>query len=107
MVKVQWLDQAREHVYAIYTYYCRHASLRVATNLKNEILSSTKQLTLFPHSGSPEPLAEGLDKEYRFVLVRRTWKIIYYIEDNQCLISCVWDTRNNPELLPKILLGEA
>ena len=107
MVKVLWLDQAREHVYDIYTYYCNHASVRVATDLKHEILSSTKQLKMFPHSGAPEPLAAESDKEYRYVLVRRTWKIIYYVEDNQCVVSCVWDTRNNPELLPKILFGEA
>lgn len=100
MVTIKWSPQAKNHLHAIYQYYREHASVTVANRIKANILASTKQLEIFPLSGSYEPLAEGWDEEIRYVWVRKHWKVIYAVRDAVCIITCVWDTRNNPELLP-------
>ncbi len=103
MVIIKWSPQAKNHLRIIYQYYREHASVTVANRIKAAILDSTKQLEIFPHSGAYEPLAESWNEEIRYLWVRKHWKVIYAVRDAVCIITCVWDTRNNPELLPSQL----
>ena len=100
MVNVNWSPQAKNHLRAIYQYYRLHASATIANKIKANILASTKQLELFPHSGAYEPIAEGWEDEIRYLWVRKHWKVIYAVRDEVCIVTCVWDVRNNPALLP-------
>ena len=100
MVKVAWSPQAKSHLRAIHQYYRTHVSDVVANRIKARIIDSTKQLETFPHSGALEPIAEEWEEEIRYLWVPRHWKVIYAVLDDACVITCIWDTRNNPALLP-------
>ncbi len=53
--------------------------------------------------GSLEPALFGMKYEYRFLLVKPYFKIIYRIENETIFIITVWDTRRAPERLMRYL----
>ena len=50
-----------------------------------------------PEMGPKEPELEYLKRNYRYVLVLRTYKLIYLYENDVCSILMVWDCRQNPK----------
>lgn len=43
--------------------------------------------------------------EFRRLLIKPYFKLIYFISGNDVILSCIWDTRRNPETLRTNLLG--
>ena len=99
MVRVVWQEGALEDLKSINDYYCLNASQKVAKELVTDILKTAKSIKRFPNSCAIEPLFDGITPTFRYALVRRTWKVIYFVEDNCCHVAVIWDTRNNPEIL--------
>ena len=52
-----------------------------------------------PEMGPREPLLEKYDRNYRYVIVQRRYKLIYLYENQTCFILMVWDCRRNPKQL--------
>lgn len=98
MVKVVWTPSARQDVESIFHYYDK-LSHRVAKALVIELLDAARQLQLMPEMGPKEPILEFLHRNYRYVLVRRHYKLIYLYERQICSILMVWDCRQNPSLM--------
>ena len=65
-------------------------------------MSEIERLRSFPNIGSLEPLFEDSKYIFRYLVVKKYWKVIYFILGDTCHISVIWDVRNNPEILKNI-----
>jgi len=97
-MKVIWTKYALESLSKIYKYYEQIAKVKVASNIRNQLFYSTKQLEKFPLSGPVEEFFIELDEEHRFI-TRGNYKIIYKIMNSKIYITDIFDTRQNPEEL--------
>lgn len=100
MAQIVWTELARSDIESIFHYYETISSL-LAETIVDEIFESVDYLKKMPEIGAKEPLFSDLDRNYRYLVVLRRYKLIYLYENNICYILMVWDCRNNPELLRK------
>lgn len=96
MVQLIWTAPARQDLEDIFRYYDA-LSHRVAVAYSEEILKAGDRLKQMPEMGPKEPNLEQLNRNYRFVLVLRRYKLIYLFEKEFCSILMVWDCRQNPK----------
>lgn len=94
-MKVVWAISALNELRAIYGYYLEHVGYQMAENIRLNVLKATRQLTVEPHSGKPEPELSTTEKQYRS-LVRGHYKVVYRVEVETVHIVDVFDTRQNP-----------
>lgn len=97
MVKVIWLPLAIERLEEIHTYY-KEKSKQVANQIKKDIKSATISLKEFPQMGTLEPTLSELSIDFRYLVVRGNYKIIYFIEDENVNIATIWDCRQDNKL---------
>lgn len=102
--KILWTDFAIDQLKDIFDFYKVKASQTIAQKLVQKIIDSTIILENNPKSGRREGLLSDRSREFRFVIVK-TFKIIYWIdyEYNIIYIATVFDTRQNPEKISKII----
>ncbi|MBR6092446.1 MAG: type II toxin-antitoxin system RelE/ParE family toxin [Bacteroidales bacterium] len=100
MAQIIWTELARSDVENIFHYYETISSL-LAETIVDEIFDSVYYLKKMPEIGAKEPLFSHLRRNYRYLIVRKRYKLIYLYENNKCFILMVWDCKNNPELLRK------
>ena len=98
MVQVIWTELAQLDFDEIFHYYDSFSS-KVAISYSEEVIRTTDLLELFPEMGPQEPLLTHLERNYRYVLVFRRYKIIYLFENDVCSIMMVWDCREDPKSL--------
>lgn len=99
-MKITWTDFAISNLKDIYDYYLEKANRKVANKIRDNILKTTKQLTIQPESGQIEPHLKNFSKEYRYLVIGN-YKIIYRIYENSILINDVFDTRQHPNKIRK------
>jgi plasmid stabilization system protein ParE len=95
---VIWLPHAELDLDNIYFYY-ESKSPQAAAKLVADIVRATMRLPDFPQMAAREPLLADQPEEFRALLVRKRYKVIYHIEDETIFISTVWDCRRNPDAL--------
>lgn len=100
MVKVRWQSTAKEDLRAICHYY-RHVklSLVTVTKIKEAMFAAARSLEMFPEQGAIEICLQQSGICYRYLVVRKHYKLIYFYESKICHIVAIWDCRNNPQLL--------
>lgn len=100
MVKVKWQSTAKQDLREICDYY-RHVkqSPRTATNLKKELFAAAHRLEDFPESGAKELSLPHEEICFRYLVVRKHYKLLYFYEMDICHIVAIWDCRNEPEIL--------
>ena len=99
MVKVIVTPSAIGDAKEIFGYYESCSSRRFAKQLLKEFIAYARRLEQMPEVGPKEPLLEQYDKNYRYVLIQRRYKLIYLYEKQTCTILMVWDCRQNPKRL--------
>ncbi len=99
-MKVQWTKFALSSLYEIFKFYKTNVSVTIAVNIKNSILTSTRQLETHPLSGAKEELLEDLEEDHRS-LVRGNYKIIYKIQNSKVIITDIFDSRQSPDKIKR------
>lgn len=99
-MKVVWTKFALNALFEVFTYYKTNVSLTIAINIKNNILSSVRQLQNYPLSCAKEELLEDIGEGHRS-LIRGNYKVIYKIVNKQVFITDVFDSRQNPEKIKR------
>jgi plasmid stabilization system protein ParE len=99
-MKVVWTKFALNALLEVFTYYKTNVGFAIAINIRNNILSSARQLQNFPLSCPKEELLEDLGEGHR-CLIRGNYKVIYKIVNEQLFITDVFDTRQNPERIKR------
>jgi plasmid stabilization system protein ParE len=79
--------------------FISHVNERAAVETYNAILDKAELLSSFPQIARIEPLLVGASKQFRALLVKKLYKVIYYIEGETIYIATVWDCRRNPVAL--------
>ena len=95
-MKVFWTKFALDSLSEVYYYYLKNVNENIASNIRDSILSSTKQLEKYSLSGPTEELLMDLEEGHRYI-IRGNYKIIYKIQNKKVYITDVFDTRQNPE----------
>ncbi len=99
-MKIIWLPLARLDLENIFTFQSSKSEIS-AINLFNDILDAIEPLRQFPQMAQIEPALSPSIPIYRSLVVKKNYKIIYYIELETIYISAIWDCRKNPEKLQK------
>jgi plasmid stabilization system protein ParE len=97
-MKVILLPKALENLNKIYRFIS-NVNERAAAETYNAILDKVELLKSFPAIAPLEPLLVGCKRQLRALLVKKIYKVIYYIEGETIYISNVWDCRQNPQRL--------
>jgi len=99
-MEIIWLPLAEKALEAIYSFY-EEKSIQVAHKIITDILQATDQLSMHPEMAAVEQLLQERPETFRSLVVRQTYKVVYYIEDTVIYIADVWDCRQFPEKLKK------
>jgi len=95
-MNIVFSDLALEQLESIYDYL-RTKSDYAAVVIHNHILDEIERLRDFPQIAPIEPELIGFAHTYRSLVVKNSYKIIYYIESNTVFISALFDCRQNPQ----------
>ncbi len=94
-MKIIWTDFAIENLKDIFDFYSITVNKKVANKIKKDIFKSVKLLVRYPELGQIELYLEKLNEEHRYIL-SGNYKVIYKIQDENIIISDVFDVRQNP-----------
>ena len=100
-MKLIFSPEAQEDLDNIYHYYAELNEI-YAADLYNDILDEADMLRSFPLMAQTEEFPEA----YRSLLIRRTYKVVYFIEENCINVVAVFDCRQNPPKMQKNIQGE-
>jgi plasmid stabilization system protein ParE len=96
------MRSARTDLENIYTFI-KLKNEKAAINIHDSILDEVGFLKSFPQIAPIEQAFTDLPKTYRSLVVKNTYKVVYYVEDEIIYIIAVWDCRQNPNKLKKKL----
>lgn len=96
-MRILWLELAEEDLDSIYQFYAKDKSIKAAYKIYNEILDAAESLADFPQMASLELDLSEEGEEYRSLIVRKHFKLIYFVEDESIFIAAVWDCRQSPQ----------
>jgi plasmid stabilization system protein ParE len=99
---LKWSIGAKRDLREIHGFYSENASLKVAKKMVERIIIRADQLIDAPYSGAVEKHLENKKFPYRF-LVFRHFKIYYLVNGELVVIVGVFDCRQNPEKLKKLV----
>jgi plasmid stabilization system protein ParE len=101
-MKIVWIESARTDLENIYIFI-KEKNEKAAIEIHNDILNEIEALRSFPQMAAIEPAFADLPKVYRSLIVKSTYKAIYYIDGETIYIIAIWDCRQNPQILKKKL----
>jgi addiction module RelE/StbE family toxin len=97
-MNISFSKRARKQLRAIYRYY-EQRNTKAAINIYNNILDEIERLLIFPEMAPREPALRGFIKVYRSLVIRKTYKAIYRIENDTIYIIAIWNCRRDPDKL--------
>ena len=97
-LKLLFALEALEDMENIFHYYAEQSE-SYAVELYNQIIEETEQLQYFPQMAQKEPLLKEFKEDYRSLIVRTIYKIVYFVENETVNIVAVFDCRQNPKKL--------
>lgn len=98
-MRIVWTARYNKSLENIFTcardFYSRSTLKKLNSSIKNA------EAMLIDNSllGAIEPLLRGREEEYRHIVVKPYFKIVYRVEGNIIYMIHIWDTRRNPEKL--------
>ena len=105
MAEIKWHSSAREHLRKIFDYYYDNVSDEVAYSILGSVLKAVQGLERVPRKGALELLLEGRKYEYRRLVIRKNYKVIYFLVGDEVHIVAIWDVRQNPKTLVQTILS--
>jgi len=88
-----------ESIYA----FIKNKSEAAAVGIYNDILDEADHLLLFPYIAPLEPLLSEFAEGYRSLIIRNIYKLVYYTDNETIFIAAVFDCRQSPEKLERIV----
>ena len=92
---VRWTPNASEGLAAIWEYY-KLENIRAAVRIIRDIRAATLSLVNFPEMAPLDPFLIRFSADYRSLVVRRNYKVVYKIDGNYIYIMEIFDCRQNP-----------
>ncbi len=97
-LEIKWTTFAKSELKNIYDYYKENISKSTANKIVDGITNDATVLENHPKIGPIEKLLEENKEDFRHLLSKRNYKIIYWInlKNNTIEIVDVFDVRQNP-----------
>ncbi|MDM1398619.1 type II toxin-antitoxin system RelE/ParE family toxin [Myroides odoratimimus] len=86
------VKNSNTRVKEIHSYY-KFKSQKARDKIIQDFKSATNALSQFPEMGTLELILADGSVNYRYILVRNIYKIIYFIEVCTVFIVTIWDCR--------------
>ena len=99
-MKLIFAPEAREDMENIYCYFAERNET-YAVELYNQFIEEAERLLRFPQMAQRELLLDEYPEEYRSLVVRRNYKLVYFVENEAVNIVAVFDCRQKPEKLKR------
>jgi len=97
-MEIIWLPLAENALDEIFRFY-EKKSLIVAGKMIADILTATARLSKFPHLAAREQSVQHSSYEFRALVVRHHYKVVYFVSNGKIYIADVWDCRQDPDIL--------
>jgi len=93
-----WEKIAKNQLKIVASYIEKRFGLKREREFKQEIDKAVSLLLTNPYIGALDPLLSNRSKTYRFILVNKLNKIVYFIDNKTDIIhiSAFWDCRREP-----------
>lgn len=101
-MKLIWTAFAATQLENLYRFL-NNKSETAAVAVYNDILDETERLLHFAEMAPIEPLLLEFTKAYRSLVIRSTFKVVYYTTNDDIFIVAVFDCRKNSEKLKKYI----
>lgn len=98
-----WMPEALEVLENIRKYLHENDAPRAAAKLIGQLRKYAGNLADNPNLGIIEPLLAEDSNGYRSLIVRKRYKLIYYVEGETIYIDTIYDCRQQPSRLQRIL----
>jgi len=97
-LEIYWTKFAEDELYRIFKHYLEKAGYRIAKKLADEIYNEPFKLVKQPEIGQAEEYLKDRQIEFRYLLYKKDYKIIYSInhDKNRIVINDVFDVRQYP-----------
>lgn len=79
-MEIIWLPLAEKALEAIFSFY-EEKSVQAARNIIADILRTADSLATHPEMASVEQLLQERPETFRSLVVRQSYKVVYYTED--------------------------
>lgn len=97
IIQPRLLEEAEE----IYEYI-KQDSLKNANKFREELLSQIDKIELNPNFYTPEPILSGKRNLYKFILVMKSWKLIFKVTKEYLVFVSLFHTSRNPSEIKKL-----
>ncbi len=88
---IHWLRRASDELDSIYQFYKQFANEEVAVSRVGMIIRCVGLLETMPFLGRKDEEFTHI-REYRYLVVL-TYKVYYFVENNNIYIASIWDCR--------------
>ncbi|MEN9333245.1 MAG: hypothetical protein RLY35_425 [Bacteroidota bacterium] len=102
MRQIIWTNFAISELKNIFLYYRMVAGERTAVKIKKSIFAATKPIIKHPLIGAEEENLKDLNQGHRYI-VEGNYKIIYLIIGNEIYITDIFDWRQNPTKMKRMV----
>ena len=96
-MRVTWSENARNAVRKVSDYVSSEFGRKSKSKFLQEIDRVGSLLEENPFIGQIEPYLSDCPEQYRYIVVNRLNKIIYYVKEDCIEIVALWDTRREPK----------
>jgi len=101
-IKIEWSELSEKQLKDIFDFYSVEAGTKIARRIITKIVNRVSILESNPFIGQREELLSDYPEDFRY-LVENNYKIIYWKQENTITIASVFDCRQNPLKIKKIL----
>jgi plasmid stabilization system protein ParE len=98
-MNLRFTKTAKKRLNEIYDFIAKNSPI-AANALYNEFLDEIDLLLDFPYIASIEPVLNH-PETFRSLVIRKTYKVIYYLTSDTIVIATIWDCRRNPDKLER------
>lgn len=100
---IVWMPEALDIMENIRRYLHQNDAPRAAARLIGQFRRQAGLLEENPNLGSVEPLLAEMPGNYRSLIVRKRYKLIYFIDKETIYIDTIYDCRQSPSRLRQLL----
>ena len=92
MALIKWQTNARTHLRSIYNYYKKNVSLKVASAIRDTIVTSVDILENFPASGVIDFELSTQDTTYFFIVAKKVNEHIGFTISMRMILATSWQS---------------
>ena len=100
-MRIRVLRRAQYQLRQIFEYIESEFGETVADSFQQEVIEKGERIRKYPDAGHPEPLLIGHKRNYRYVIIGKHNKMLYYVSGETIVVADIWDMRMNPDKLKR------